>query len=512
MPPLADFATMLGQIKRSGGIPKRDPGISQGVSQGAFQGTNPSLINLESIFGGGPSTPTEPTAPSAPTVPTFESYDATPELNSANAAEQEAYGMQPTQVQSNWGTKDLLALLVAGLAGERGGDVLSGYMKGKQQSQAQHMAAAAQADQMAQQKKLQEAAAIRAGIPFKQSRVDKANQLLNDQFKIQTDAYNNDQTNKRILSVADKNDQLRRWVTNQTELDKKPYTYRAQWAMENLGITAPDILEQLAKPNTKELKDISSASLNDARTKTEDQLRGVRYDTFKSRVGLTDAQAKEVAAKTLALPDREAALVAHLKKQDQGIDAQIQNLRQLATVRNKALTQKDRAMADANLRAAAASFDKSAHDSIMAVKAAQTRLNILQKDYNRMSTTLADGKTPNPEREALKTRLFDASQYYANTIKASSDAIAAARAQKAELLPPENRKAALSNYGPHAMRLPDLTNDPSQVRGIGGEELNTSMFPDQKGKSKITVTDVPGKGAKPKGGAKKILDSRWNRS
>jgi hypothetical protein len=508
MPSLTNLATILGQIKRNGGIPRRDLGISQGVSQGAspgvsqgaYQGINPSLIDLASIFGGGPSAPTGPTGPSAPTAPTFDSYDATPDLNLANAAEQDAYGMKPTEVRSNYGTKDLLALLVAALAGERGGDVLSGYMQGKQQSQAQRMAAAAQADQMAQQKKLQEAAAIRAGIPFKQSRVDKANELLNDQFKIQTDAYNKDQTNKRILSVEDKKDQTHRWVINQQLLDKKPYTYRAQWAMENLDITDPDILERLSKPNADELNKIAAAKLSDAKRTTENNLRQYRVDTFTSKIGLTKEQAKYLAAKTLALPAREAAIVAHLKKQDQGINAQMTNLTRLANYRDKLLNQKDRQMADANLRAAIQSFDKSVTSAQQAVNGARSRLNALQTEYDIEPEKNADGSI-NPDRKALQAQLKDASKFYAHMVAESDKVIKKAQNLKKSLNPKAEMAAQIEG---------EIANKFGPGDGVRVAPVATDLgIPPAPGKSDIsmgkpTATPPKGKTGKMPSGFKRI--------
>lgn len=417
MPPLADLATMLGQIKRKGGIPKRAPGISPGVSQGASQGTNPSLINFASIFD--PSMPTGYAGPSAPTAPTFDSYDPTPDLNSANAAEQDAYGMPPTQVRSNWGTKDLLALLVAGLAGERGGEVLSGYMQGKQQSQAQRMAAAAQADQMAQQKKLQEAAAIRAGIPFKQSRVDKANQLLNDQFKIQTDAYNNDQTNKRILSVADKNDQLRRWVTNQTELDKKPYTYRAQWAMENLGITDPDILERLAKPNTKEQKDISSSNNLDEKTKTIVALRPGQIKNLDNRNAylassskLKDKQAiTEVARATVLLPAQAALDMANAKAAVMNAKSRLKDVASMVDTRGKVIDQK-------RFDAASGQAAIAIQDATKLVDVAKDRVAKAAEEYQLVN---ASGNTTPAQKDLARQAYSDASLFYEGVINRKAE-------------------------------------------------------------------------------------------
>jgi hypothetical protein len=367
---------------------------------------------IASIFGGGPFTPT---GPSAPTAPTFESYDATPDLNSANTAEQDAYGMKPTEVRSNYGTKDLLALLVAGLAGERGGDVLSGYMQGKQQSQAQRMAAAAQADQMAQQKKLQEAAAIRAGIPFKQSQVDKANQLKNDQFKIQTDAYNNELSNKTKLSVEDKKDQTRRWITNQTQLDEKPYTYRAQWAMENLGITDPDILERLGKPNTKELKDIAASNNLYEKTKTIVALRPGQIKNLDNRNAylassskLKDKQAiTEVARATVLLPAQAALDMANAKAAVMNAKSRLKDVASMVDTRGKIIDQK---------RFEAASFQatKAIQDATDLVKAAEDRVTKAATDYQLVS---ASDKTTPEQKELAKQAYEDASAFYTGVIE-----------------------------------------------------------------------------------------------
>ena len=423
MPPLTNFAKMLGQIKRNGGIPKRDPGISQGVSpgvsQGASQGTNPSLIDLASIFGGGPSTPTEPTGPSAPTAPTFDSYDATPDLNSANAAEQDAYGMKPTEVRSNYGTKDLLALLVAALAGERGGDVLSGYMQGKQQSQAQRMAAAAQADQMAQQKKLQEAAAIRAGIPFKQSRVDKANQLLNDQFKIQTDAYNKGQSNLTKLSLGELNNQTNRIKANTDALLKLGPADRAPWAQVNLGVTDPDLLAGLATLTPKETKDIAGANNLDEKTKTIVALRPGQIENLNNRnfylassSKLKDKQAiTEVARATVLLPAQAALDMANAKAAVMNAKSRLKDVASMVDTRGKIIDQK-------RFDAASGQAAKAIQDATDLVGVAKDRVDKAAADYQLVN---ASDKTTPAQKDLARQAYADASMFYQGVIDRKSE-------------------------------------------------------------------------------------------
>ncbi|NBV84386.1 hypothetical protein EBR57_09760, partial [bacterium] len=297
---------------------QRDSGMSRGGNV-ASMGANPSMS-----FGGNPS--------GMPTPPTSEDYNAEPDLTRANELEKAAYGMTPTTVRSNIGTKDILALLFAGLAGSEGGNVLQGYMQGKQAAQAQREALAAQADQRAQQQKLQEAASIRAGIPIKQSQIAKRNEEKLKQFETQAGIYSKGQsdltkkdiagqTNERILSIADKKDQTIRWITNQKLLDTKPYTYRAQWAMENLGITDPDILERLSKPNTDELNKIAEAKLKGEKMKSIVALRPGQIKNLDNRnaylasqSGLTDKKAiTEVARATVLLPAEAALKFAQAK-------------------------------------------------------------------------------------------------------------------------------------------------------------------------------------------------------
>jgi len=489
----------------------QNPGMSQRV--------NPSLINLGNI-GQNPS--------GMPTLPMLEDYNAEPDLTRANAAEKAAYEMKPTQVRSNIGTKDILALLLAGLAGSEGGNVLKGYMQGKQAAQAQREALAAQKYQQAQQQQLQEAASIRAGIPIKQSQIAKLNEAKLKQFQTQADIYNKGQsdltkrdlageTNKRILSVAEIESQDRRIKANTDALMKLPVESRAPWARENLGVTDPEILSSLGNLTPQNKKDIAAAKLSDAKRTTEDNLRQYRVDTFTSKIGLTKEQAKYLAAKTLALPAREAAIVAHLKKQDQSINAQMTNLTRLANYRDKLLNQKDRQMADANLRAATQSFDKSVTSAQQAVNGARSRLNALQKEYDIEPEKNADGSI-NPDRAVLQAQLKDASKFYADMVAESDKVVKKAQNLKKSLNPKAEMAAQIegeiaNKFGPgDGVRVAPVATDLGIPPAPGKSDVsmgnvnqsasNTGIPP--KTKSKPTATPPKGKTVKIPSGFKRI--------
>ena len=387
MPGLANLVSLLGTVGQN--MSTRDPGISPG--QGA------------------------------PTPPKMQSYDPTPDLELANSAENSAYGMQPTQVRSNYGTKDLLALLIAGLAGERGGDILTGYAQGKQASQTQRVAAAAQADQMAQQKQLQKAAAIRAGIPFKENRVAKANDFLNDQYKIQSDAYNKDQsnltrsdiagqTNQTRLSLGELQSQDRRLKENNQVLMKIAPEGRADWARVNLGITDPDLLSKLGTLTPQNKKDLATANLSDERAKSIVALRPGQIKSLDNRnaylassSSLKDKQAiTEVAKATVLLPAQAARDMAQAAAAVKNAETALKNVNRMITEGNRNFDQK-------KFDAASAQAKASVTDATDLVKVAKDRVTTASKDYQLVN---ASNKTTPEQKKLAKKAYDDASQYY----------------------------------------------------------------------------------------------------
>ena len=388
----------------------RDPGMSRGGNV-ASMGANPSTS-----IGGNPS--------GMPMLPVLEKNNAESDLTRANELEKEAYGMRPDEVRSNIGTKDILALLFAGLAGSEGGNVLQGYMQGKQAAQAQREAQTAQKYQLKQQEKLQEAASIRAGIPIKQSQIDKRNEETLNQFKTLADIYNKGQTdltkkdiagqtNERILSVEDKKDQTRRWIINQQLLDKKPYTYRAQWAMENLDITDPDILERLGKPNADELNKIAAANNLKAKTDTIVALRPRQIKNLDNRnaylasqSGLNDKKAiTEVARATVLFPAEAALKIAQAKAATMNANTALKRVNAYIAKDGKITDDKKYQKALDAAKTSLVSADK-------VIVSASTRATELIKEYE---IVFSDKSATQEQKDAIETALRDAASYL-NTV------------------------------------------------------------------------------------------------
>jgi len=390
----------------------QNPGMSQRV--------NPSLINLDNI---GQATS------GMPTPPTSEDYNAEPDLTRANELEKAAYEMTPPEVRSNIGTKDILALIFAGLAGSEGGNVLQGYMQGKQAAQAQREALAAQKYQQAQQQKLQEAASIRAGIPIKQSRIAKRNEEKLKQFETLADIYNKGQseltkkdlagqTNETKQRLAEIASQDRRIKANTDALMKLPVESRAPWARENLGVTDPEILSSLGNLTPQNKKDIAAANNLKAKTDTIVALRPGQIKNLNNRnaylasqSGLTDKKAiTEVARATVLLPAEAALKVAQAKALTMNANTALKRVNAYiakdGSITNDKKYQKALDVAKTSLISA----DK-------AITTASTRATELRTEYG---IVLSDKSATQEQKDAIETALFDADTYL-KTLKTDRD-------------------------------------------------------------------------------------------
>jgi hypothetical protein len=132
-------------------------------------GNPTSMVNLANIFAPAQAD----TGPAMPPPPDYSVNE-----NQAQNYETQAYGLKPTQVRSNIGTKDLLALFGAALMGQNGGQFLQGYAGAKQQDQQRREQEAAMMDQNAQNSLLKKAAGKRA-----------ENLLLQKTYNDQVDAF-----------------------------------------------------------------------------------------------------------------------------------------------------------------------------------------------------------------------------------------------------------------------------------------------------------------------------------
>jgi len=384
-------------------------------------------------------------------------------------------------------------------------------MHGKELDRQRRIQQNQEADARARQRLQKQAADVRAAGQFG----------VNTDLKLRDDVVQNNAVIGREnvanigantkLSVEDKKDQTRRWISNQELLDQKPYTYRAQWAMENLGITDPDILERLAKPNTKELKDISSSNNLNEKTKTIVALRPGQIKNLDNRNSYLLSQADwtknrsqteiakyateiakaatETAKATLLLPAQAALDMAQAKAAVMNAESRVKDVASMVDTRGKAVDQK-------RFDAAASAASKAIADATRLTGVAKDRVKTAQTEYGIVNSD----KNATPEQKDLAKKAYDdASEFYTGVIKRKSELDKQYQGiLKASGIPVSEVTEGFGGYDPN--RLPKLPDGPNKVLGsLGGEELNTSMFPDQKGKSKITVTDVPGKGAKPKG-------------
>lgn len=340
--------------------------------------------------------------------------DMAPVEAEAQGYETQAANLHDTQTRSNYGTKDLVALGLAALAGDQGGAFLQGYMHGKELDQQRRIQQNQETDARARQRLQKQAADVRAAGQFG----------VNTDLKLRDDVVQNNAVIGREnvanigannkLSVEDKKDQLRRWVTNQTELDKKPYTYRAQWAMENLGLTDPDILERLAKPNTKELKDISSASNLDEKTKTIVALRPGQIKNLDNRnfylassSKLKDKQAiTEVARATVLLPAQAALDMANAKAAVMNAKSRLKDVASMVDTRGKVIDQK-------RFDAASGQAAKAIQDATDLVGVAKDRVTTAQTEYGIVNSD----KNATPEQKDLARQAWaDASMFYKGVI------------------------------------------------------------------------------------------------
>jgi len=415
---LAGLFNVMGNGLNVGGnnLPmQRDPGMLRGGNV-ASMGANPSMS-----FGGNPS--------GMPTLPTSEDYNAEPDLTRANELEKAAYEMKPTEVRSNIGTKDILALLFAGLAGSEGGNVLQGYMQGKQAAQAQREALAAQEYQRAQQQKLQEAASIRAGIPIKQSRIAKRNEEKLKQFQTQADIYNKGQSDltKRDLAgdtdetkryLADLASQDRRLKANSDLLMKVPVEGRADWARNRLGITDQKLLDSLPYLTPGDKQKVAAANNLKAKTDTIVALRPGQIKNLDNRnaylasqSGLTDKKAiTEVARATVLLPAEAALKFADAKAKVMNANTALKRVNDVIVKqgadRNSKRYQDAVGIAKTSLIAA----DKAISTATSYVTRARTEAGIVNHDTNAT-----------PAQKQLANQALENANTYLNTVIANKD-------------------------------------------------------------------------------------------
>jgi len=107
------------------------------------------------------------------TPPVTRPLATLPDVRDMAAAEAQAQGYETqaadykdTPTRSNYGTKDLVALGLAALAGDQGGAFLQGYMHGKELDQQRRIQQNEQADARARQRLLKQAADVRAAGQF----------------------------------------------------------------------------------------------------------------------------------------------------------------------------------------------------------------------------------------------------------------------------------------------------------------------------------------------------------
>jgi hypothetical protein len=305
---------------------------------------------------------------------------------------------------------------------------------------------------------------------------------------------------------------------------KVPVEGRADWARDRLGITDQKLLDNLPYLTPDNKQKIASANSLNEKTKTIVALRPGQIKNLDNRNSYLLSQADwtknrsqteiakyateitkaatETAKATLLLPAQAALDMAQAKAAVMNAESRVKDVASMVDTRGKAVDQK-------RFDAAASAASKAIADATRLTGVAKDRVVKAATDYQLVN---ASDKTTPEQKDLAKKAYNDAFAFYTGVIKRKSELDKQYQGiLKASGISVSEVTEGFGGYDPN--RLPKLPDGSNKVLGsLGGEELNTSMFPDQKGKSKITVTDVPGKGAKPKGGAKKILDSRWNRS